>query len=1170
MDRAQQLPWAVRYFHAIGAVGAFTPFSRGAPAQRPMRHFALTVCALAASTFGFAAETLIPDPTFGSTVLGIPGRTFANTQGMSPRWSAGKLDANGKLVVAGTSCTNGSNCTLGRDIVIARLNTDGTLDTSFNAIGVTPGRRLYSFGPLTPTAGYHAEVSELAIDSAGRYVIAGIVGQNETFVARFLPTGALDATFAPGAASPGIYRRNFGAGQAVQTMTLDTSDRPVVAGHVNGVPFVARLTVSGGTDFTFNAAGPSPGLLQFTSTLVPGFAFGSATSISFDANQNIVIAGLQNTGNYFQLSVVNRGNGYGLGIGAPFVARVASNGILDPSFGSGTWPGIAQFAGFNQLGNRFFRGRVGHLIDSNDRIVIGGLANFVGQSGPVAFRLTSNGVEDPTAYTYSPNWPINASPFTPVSSLAPIGIEEFSSGQIGMDGAGNVYIGATYSFSPATIDKDSRLLLFRATANLQPDSTFVPDVAGNPPTRGVHTYDVSEGRYTWINGTGNAPDPPLFLLDASHGVAYLSGPGKLKQGDGPILRVTTSAGALDPTFGQSGIAFTGGIGTGFAEVNNRALVTLADGRSIVVGRHTLAQTANGGTVLSLTRFDAAGVLDASFAPVGDPPGQVLWTPSLDVTKFSMQTSAPTVAMLDADGKLVVAFAATDFTRGSSVTTVLVRFLDNGTLDTTFNPGGTVPGMLVRHIGDAAATMTPSRIAQDAQKRYYVAGTTASAIPVNSNTVGFVARYFNDGTIDATLNDTINPFVYVRYQGGSAQSTVEDIHVAADGTILVAGEATGVGAGISRLLTNGSRDPSYNAGGTFPGALAIPYFPIAGLLRLNDGRFITSHRAVTSSIDPDFVPYHYFLRIDANGMLDASYNAGLGYLTPTSICYNNWFVSANRSGGGSYHLCSGYFESVPTGPRLQFAPPVVLRLDANGERATSFGINGEFSLPSTIATGGILARGMTVDAAGAVVIAGQVITDISNRNIPKAQTYIAKFLPMGIFAPPVLQAVASRKVHGGAGTFDLPLSALLTNPTTEPRTGASQTIVMSFDKPILSADNPTVSEGSATFASKSYSGNDVILNFTGVANLQYVTFNLANVASTDGGVGGTGSVRVGYLLGDVNNSRQVTVADVGTVNAALLQSVTNANFLLDVNADGRLTVADKGIANANLLKKLPAP
>ncbi len=174
------------------------------------------------------------------------------------------------------------------------------------------------------------------------------------------------------------------------------------------------------------------------------------------------------------------------------------------------------------------------------------------------------------------------------------------------------------------------------------------------------------------------------------------------------------------------------------------------------------------------------------------------------------------------------------------------------------------------------------------------------------------------------------------------------------------------------------------------------------------------------------------------------------------------------------------------------------------------------------------------------------------------------------SPPILASAWSRKVHGVAGTFDLALSLVATTPTTESRQGPAQTIVMTFDKPIASADPPTISEGAATFGTMSTSGNDVIMNFTGVANPQYLTFNLANVIATDGGTGGTGSVRVGFLFGDANQSRQVTVADVGIVNAALLQAVTNANFRYDVNVDGRLTVADVGLTNANLLKKLPTP
>jgi hypothetical protein len=172
-------------------------------------------------------------------------------------------------------------------------------------------------------------------------------------------------------------------------------------------------------------------------------------------------------------------------------------------------------------------------------------------------------------------------------------------------------------------------------------------------------------------------------------------------------------------------------------------------------------------------------------------------------------------------------------------------------------------------------------------------------------------------------------------------------------------------------------------------------------------------------------------------------------------------------------------------------------------------------------------------------------------------------------PPTLLGTVSRHVHGAAGTFDLPLSLVPTNPTTEPRQGPAQTIVLTFDKPIVGA-SVAISEGTATAAAPAFSGNDVVVDLTGISNQQYVTIGLTTVASADGGVGGSGSVRVGFLAGDVNQNRVVTVADLGLVNAQLSQVVTAANFLKDVNASGTLTLADKGITNANLTKALAAP
>lgn len=177
------------------------------------------------------------------------------------------------------------------------------------------------------------------------------------------------------------------------------------------------------------------------------------------------------------------------------------------------------------------------------------------------------------------------------------------------------------------------------------------------------------------------------------------------------------------------------------------------------------------------------------------------------------------------------------------------------------------------------------------------------------------------------------------------------------------------------------------------------------------------------------------------------------------------------------------------------------------------------------------------------------------------------------SPPMPLSAMSRRLQG-AQTFDLPLSlvtppAINHNPTTEPRAGPSQTMVLTFDKAIAGA-TAAVTEGTATGSTPTLSGNDVIVPLSGVVDRQYVTVSLTNVSSTDGGTGGSGDVRVGFLLGDVNQSRVVSVADLGLVNAQLAQSVTAANFLKDVNASGTVTLADKGITNANLTMALPPP
>ena len=228
---------------------------------------------------------------------------------------------------------------------------------------------------------------------------------------------------------------------------------------------------------------------------------------------------------------------------------------------------------------------------------------------------------------------------------------------------------------------------------------------------------------------------------------------------------------------------------------------------------------------------------------------------------------------------------------------------------------------------------------------------------------------------------------------------------------------------------------------------------------------------------------------------------------------------------------------------------------------------DMALASSYNAAFITNNGGTASAAFSALVAGmntgKAYFNIHTTSFPGGE------IRGSLLVAPTLQSAVSRKVHGAAGTFDLPLSLVSTNPTTEPRQGPAQTIVFTFDKP-ANAATVVITGGSATAGAPTFSGNDVIIGLAGVANEQYVTVSLTNVASTDGGTGGSGSVRLGFLLGDVNGTRVVSLADLGLVNAQLSQLVTAANYLKDVNASGTLTLADKGITNANLTKALPAP
>jgi hypothetical protein len=159
--------------------------------------------------------------------------------------------------------------------------------------------------------------------------------------------------------------------------------------------------------------------------------------------------------------------------------------------------------------------------------------------------------------------------------------------------------------------------------------------------------------------------------------------------------------------------------------------------------------------------------------------------------------------------------------------------------------------------------------------------------------------------------------------------------------------------------------------------------------------------------------------------------------------------------------------------------------------------------------------------------------------------------------PTVQSAVSRKVHGGAGTFDLPL-ALSGTPTVESRIGSganadTHQLVVTFGAPVtLTGVTVTSADGAAT-ASHVVSGTSVTIDVANVTNAQVLTIKLSNV--NDGAGFGDVTIPLAVLLGDTTGNGSVTASDVSQTKAASGQPVTSANFQIDVNTSGTLNASD---------------
>ncbi|MEZ5425080.1 MAG: delta-60 repeat domain-containing protein [Pyrinomonadaceae bacterium] len=159
------------------------------------------------------------------------GKTTTGFSGASSSEGFGVvIDANGKIVVAGyTDFPN-------TDFAVVRYNTDGSLDTGFDGDGKT----------TTDFGGSNESANSVAIDSSGKIVVGGgsFTSSDDFAVARYNTDGSLDTSFnTDGRVTTDMGSDDFGYGVAI-----DSFDRIVLAGSASNFA-VARYI---GTDLIVN------------------------------------------------------------------------------------------------------------------------------------------------------------------------------------------------------------------------------------------------------------------------------------------------------------------------------------------------------------------------------------------------------------------------------------------------------------------------------------------------------------------------------------------------------------------------------------------------------------------------------------------------------------------------------------------------------------------------------------------------------------------------------------------------------------------------------------------------------------------------------------------------------------------------------------------------------
>lgn len=299
------------------------------------------------------------------------------------------IQNDGKIVVGGQTCTSGGVC----DVALARLNTDGSLDTTFSGDGkvvqdfdgddngaydiAMNGTKIVVAGYSFRGGDYDGAIAQFtaagAVDTSfgGGDGIAYAASANNEFLYAIAVSGG--KIFAVGQAGPtddsdssfliaslnsnGSWNSTFGGGVVETDLggydwargVVISSGKPVVVGASSSDFAILRYAADGSLDSTFSGDG------KIVANL--GYAAPNFRSVTFQGTK-IVVAG---TTDYF-------------GTGDALMLRYTTAGNLDTTFGTSgkvktNWGGTDSYSSVLFNNNRIYA--VGRSYTTVNRFIIG-------------------------------------------------------------------------------------------------------------------------------------------------------------------------------------------------------------------------------------------------------------------------------------------------------------------------------------------------------------------------------------------------------------------------------------------------------------------------------------------------------------------------------------------------------------------------------------------------------------------------------------------------------------------------------------------------------------------------------------------------------------------------------------------------------------------------------